>query len=1185
MNFRPKSVPMSRNLFGKVTFRAFVIAVLLLLGIGFVVQQSPRFAYAGHTPFATPTGRAWLAVGLFALWLVGWGIAVLMRRLSSLRITWDAPPVAPPPAETHTKRAVALGLDRIDMLFRSARGLLRKDGPVWRLRRHSLYRLPWYLLLGAEGSGKTALLSSSRLRFSQHDGDACRPEDPCRFWLGDQAVLIEAAGSLALPGTDADAAYPLWRHLLKRLQQSRRRCPLDGVIVTISAADLLAGEPGLTAGARSLAQRLRDMQRCFGVLFPVYVVVTQCDRLAGFEAFFQRLDRAAADQVWGVTFPGTVPGSGDEPLTAFPAEFAALAQRLQNPVVRLLSSEADSGRAGRIYGFPAQFQALGDPLRAFLTEIFASSPYAPSSWLRGVYFTSAAQDGSRPARCASPLAAAIQAATPVVRHAVANAHGYFIARFFSHVVFQDGGLAGGRPRVARHRMVLRYVSPAIIVAAVVAAGFAFLAGYQRNVALIGETSAGTARLAALAGKPPAAGDPGSILAVLDAAAQPVPAAAPSGPSTLVQRHVGLYQGNVLAAAAHSTYQALLRQALLPFVRGRARQAMIDPTRGETGRFRALRTYLMLGAHEPGERSHYDGSAVLAWVAQDVATLPLNEAQRADMVAHARALFGSGHLDADANMDAALVARVRSDLAAQPLSLRLYEVLLGELRTDLPGTLSLGRLAGPTAPLVLRRASGLPLSDGVSDIYTVDGYRRYIDLRDKLVAKADSDRWVLGGVDRSPQGDGLRAELDTLYFSRYIDAWEALLHDVRMNTGSPEVRESAANMHLLASPDSPLRQFLQGVVTQTTLSDISGVGKAAGAAPAYGGGATTPVDRNFDALHQLFRVRAGSAPPFADVQAKLEELGLFLDAVGAARERGLPPPSPDAVTALQDTAESQPTPLGDMLGDLAANGRMVALNDVRHRVDELWRANVVPFCHAALDGRYPIDPNSSQDMAQDDFNRLLGPGGLIDVFFQTNLAPYVDMTTRPWRWRPNASKLRFSQAALQAFEDAAAIRQAFFPDGQKTMSIHFQLVPLSLDPYYTRFNLRLGADVLEYSHGPASRVTFQWPDTSATPSALIDYEPAGPDGRSGMAVSGPWALFRLLDKGTLQQVRADRFILTFNLSGKPVSLEMDANSVINPFALVALHRFRCVDRLEAVGEPRKAILAGKTSPTPAQAPAG
>ena len=38
------------------------------------------------------------------------------------------------------------------------------------------------------------------------------------------------------------------------------------------------------------------------------------------------------------------------------------------------------------------------------------------------------------------------------------------------------------------------------------------------------------------------------------------------------------------------------------------------------------------------------------------------------------------------------------------------------------------------------------------------------------------------------------------------------------------------------------------------------------------------------------------------------------------------------------------------------------------------------------------------MPLDDFVRLLGPGGLIDQFFDQYLKPFVDTTQTPWQWQ-------------------------------------------------------------------------------------------------------------------------------------------------------------------------------------------
>jgi type VI secretion system protein ImpL len=308
---------------------------------------------------------------------------------------------------------------------------------------------------------------------------------------------------------------------------------------------------------------LREMQRFFHVQFPIYVVVTHCDRLAGFEAFFQHLDRAAADQAWGVTFAGRARQPEDASLTEFPREFAALVQRLQGRMVPLVAAGGDVARAGKVYGFPAQFEALGEPLCTFLSGVFAGSPYAPTAWLRGVYFTSAAQDEEAVPRRASALATVVQQGGRTSGpRSLAGAHGYFIARLLRNVVFQEHGLAGGAPAFHRRGRLLRCLITAGVLAAFVGAAGALYAGYLRNQALIAAVDGDTARLASLAAtaeKEAMPAEPAAILALLATARRPVPSSSQSAWSDVLLRRVGLYQGDMLANAARATYGALLRR--------------------------------------------------------------------------------------------------------------------------------------------------------------------------------------------------------------------------------------------------------------------------------------------------------------------------------------------------------------------------------------------------------------------------------------------------------------------------------------------------------------------------------------------------------------------------------------------------------------------------------------------------
>jgi type VI secretion system protein ImpL len=61
----------------------------------------------------------------------------------------------------------------------------------------------------------------------------------------------------------------------------------------------------------------------------------------------------------------------------------------------------------------------------------------------------------------------------------------------------------------------------------------------------------------------------------------------------------------------------------------------------------------------------------------------------------------------------------------------------------------------------------------------------------------------------------------------------------------------------------------------------------------------------------------------------------------------------------------------------------------------------------------------------------------------------------------------------------------------------------------------------------------------------------------LSETGPWAMFRLFGRGTLQQAGSpERYILTFALGDRRASFEIRAGSVMNPFAPGVLQDFRC-----------------------------
>ncbi len=227
-----------------------------------------------------------------------------------------------------------------------------------------MYDLPWYAFIGAPGSGKTTALVNSGLKFplEQRMGKGALRgvggTRNCDWWFTDEAVFLDTAGRYTTQDSDASADSAAWSEFLKLLRQYRRRRPMNGIILTISAQDLMTlGPDGRTAHVSAARRRLDELNQELRVQLPVYVFVTKCDLVAGFSEYFGDLTAEGRAQVWGVTFSRqeTMGGAGRQ--GARP-ELDALMVRLNERLYARLEEETDARRRTKVFGFPQQMAAL-----------------------------------------------------------------------------------------------------------------------------------------------------------------------------------------------------------------------------------------------------------------------------------------------------------------------------------------------------------------------------------------------------------------------------------------------------------------------------------------------------------------------------------------------------------------------------------------------------------------------------------------------------------------------------------------------------------------------------------------------------------------------------------------------------------------------------------------------------------
>ncbi|MFP7754270.1 type VI secretion protein IcmF/TssM N-terminal domain-containing protein [Thermodesulfobacteriota bacterium B35] len=257
-----------------------------------------------------------------------------------------------------------------------------------------LYVLPWYMVIGESGSGKTTAIRSANLSapFAETTKTAgFAGTRNCDWWFFDQAVILDTAGRYAIPldeGRDRDE----WQRFLSLLARYRKKEPLNGLVVTISAEKVMTAEPAAIADdGVQIRQRIDELMRVLGTRFPVYVLVTKCDLIRGMTAFCDRLPDGVADQAMGILNRDL---STD--VTALHARLGeVLSRRLRE--LRLLLLRDGPGKAPAdpdLLLFPDELQRFHARLLPFLESAFKENPYQETPVLRGIYLSSGRQEGT-----------------------------------------------------------------------------------------------------------------------------------------------------------------------------------------------------------------------------------------------------------------------------------------------------------------------------------------------------------------------------------------------------------------------------------------------------------------------------------------------------------------------------------------------------------------------------------------------------------------------------------------------------------------------------------------------------------------------------------------------------------------------------------------------------------------------
>ena len=1162
-----------------------IIGLIALSIIFWFVGPAIKFGENNTAPLASEISRLIAIIILLLLWGLNNLRIQLTARKSNRELVTDLETNQSMQSDSVDSDQAGEEYRVLNQRFTDALSTLSRLKFKGKNHSRALYELPWYIIIGPPGSGKTTALVNSSLEFPLADqfGKASLQgvggTRNCDWWFTNDAVLIDTAGRYTTQDSHRVVDSGAWEAFLTLLKKNRRRRPVNGVLVAISIQDLLfQSEQEREQHAKIIRSRIDELMQKLEVRFPVYLMFTKSDLISGFSEFFEDLSREEREQVWGISLPNAADSSQSPDFDYFQQELDRLIKQLYARELARMHQERDVKRRALIQGFPGQLDNAKDIITGFVEQTFIKNRYEFQPYLRGVYFTSGTQDGTPIDRMMSAVSASF--GFDQQAHAQqAQGKSFFLGNLFREVIFPEAELVGLN---RKYETLLKWSRRSgyvfLIVAATVLLSM-WVDSLNRHNEFLSEVDTYIDEYK----------QQSSGLQVQNQGLVPViPALNALARASIVydrERHpwltgFGLYDANV-DQAANNAYHNQLRVILLPRL---VRYIEARVAKGHKGGdlYHNFRTYMMLNKIE-----QLDRDMVVEWFKDDWKTTMSGQAsQRQALEKHLQNLL---NLELDPYpLNDRLVKQTRSLLLRVPVQQRIYSRIRNHAENR--QKVNLLNLFGESV-----RAS-FTMNDAVEDtllipyMFTKEGYESIDFTPDSpLISDIVNERWLLSDSDKQKVDfveddlEEISAKVEALYFAEFITHWAAILKSLEVADFN-SLNHAAEVLSRFVDPVySPLQSILQVTAENTQLSTqvlqaLSDSQSGETSAKVSGLIADqvkgTRVDQHFKQLNGLLRETKSSPAPLSTIIEKVTQLKEFIgeinlspDPASKAFEVALArykQGSSNAIVSLNRFSANRPDPVKRWLSKLSDQSWKVILASARRHINSEWKNQVYGFYRQALAGRYPLSSKSESELALLDFSDFFKPDGKMDGFYKAYVQPFI-RSSKTWKNKTvDRRSLGLSNKSLAQIKTAQAIKNVYFRQNPEIPGISFQLKPHRLNKNDARFWLDVGEQRFSYSHGPKFWKDLNWSAEEGNNRVRLVFEDL--DGnRHETSYEGPWAWLRLQDQSKISKTQqSSTFLVEYASRNSGASHVMQylikARSINNPFGKNLLGAFRCPENL-------------------------
>lgn len=1046
----------------------------------------------------------------------------------------------------------------------------------------NIYQLPWYIMIGPPGAGKTTVINNSGLDYPLKEKlgidlvHGIGGTRNCDWWFTNKAVLIDTAGRYTTQDSHAKHDSRAWQGFLGLLRKYRPVRPINGVVISMGISELMhQTKTERNLHARAIKQRLQELQNQLGMSFPVYVILSKVDLIEGFREFFSELSEEECEQVWGITFKLDL--EKDTQIDEFNKEFHSLIANLTEMINRRLIAERDKNTRAKVFEFPRQLRVLQAVAHSFLKEIFTPNSYEEMPLFRGLYLTSATQEGNP---------------TSLLDETKSDAKGYinmsrsfFIKKVLENVVFPEQNLAGTNKYHDKQSKWFRIFAMSAASLAVLGFSLSWYFSYTWNSQLLNDTNEAVASYRELDGT---LFDSSNVITLNNRLNSLRLLPANKQESEVLNEEPNAYGFNKteeLRLASTEAYHRSLQTFLEPFIA----QTFVEEIEGHPEHlsylYETLRGYLMLYTPE-----HYQGEDILAWFdAYFERHLPgdKNAVIREELSAHITALLDIGF--SQTSIDNRVVRNARHELTKLPIAERAYQRLQADFMDSSIPPFRLTDIISYESAREFRFRNGEEITRSIPGLYTFNGFHGIFNIeKSKMLGNLMASSWVYGEEVKETYDiskEEIEKKLEQKYFQDYVYYWQSFLDELVLNE-FVSTQDGVRITDVLAGPEAPLKNIITTVQKNIRLTEVpmSDNQKAAGSVAANAAKVAMQTKSN-----RIKRFLPNEAPKFkvklpgyeveeafehiskidenslGEIQKSLRSLNLYLikldrgDQLKSSIKDQIDGKSkPEFIRQLEFQSGDLPYPFNSWLSDLSQDTTNITKQSTNRHLNDMWQTTVVREYNAAIAGRYPFSRTSSREVSLKDFTRFFGPDGTLDKFFNSYIAPNVNSSSSPWKFEKD---IGIKASTLQMFEQADQIRNAFFERGSATPRIEFGVKPLELDRNISSFMLEVDGQTIIYRHGPPKTKNMIWPESAGQSKTRIVFTPPNGGRSINKSYEGEWSLFRMLD--ALQQKRRatrDDLELHFALQGNHAKVELLPKTIRHPFWNTNVETFSCPKRL-------------------------